>query len=502
MWNKIKHLLFRNVSPRQTIAKNTFWLGIANVGGRLTRAVIIIYSARVLGAADWGIFSYMVSLVAFIEVFTDVGISPIFVRETAKLHHEPERKKQILSTSFYLKLVLLLLGVLAAVFIAPHFIASYNAVTRTVLYLVIFILAFDTVRDFGFSIIRAQEKMQWEAGLYLFMNVAIVVFGFLSLYLSRSVVAFTFAYALGTGVGMIATVYALRHELAGIFSNFSTKLTNYIVKSAWPFAVSSVMAVLMINTDILIIGWLNSVSDVGLYSAAQRIVQLLYLLPSVMNISLLPTFARLAKTDDQKLRATLETVLSALFMIAIPIAIGGFILGREITLLVFGSGYLGSTTSFRILILTILIDFPATILTSFIFAYNEQKKLTIYAAIGGISNVLFDLILIPRFGIAGSAVSTFTAQLLSQAYLRTTAKRINHYRVLPRLTRVFSAAALMTLVVLALKLFAVPVVLIIAAGGLIYLGALVLLREPLVREAKLILRPAASALPEESGSLS
>src|SRR5712691_9142536 len=117
------------------------------------------------------------------------------------------------------------------------------------------------------------------------MNAAIVVAGFASLALSHSVIAFTFAYTFGTGIGMVATLYALRHELGGIFSNFSKQLTGYIVRSAWPFAVAAVMGTLMLNTDILIIGSLLSITDVGLYSAGQRIVQLLYLLPSVMTTS-------------------------------------------------------------------------------------------------------------------------------------------------------------------------------------------------------------------------
>ncbi len=502
MLEKIKGLLFRNTSTRQTVAKNTFWLAISNVGGRLTRAIIIIYSARVLGAAEWGIFSYAVSLIAFIAVFTDIGISPILVRETAKAREDLGAQKKILSTSLYLKIVLLALGVLAVIFVAPHFMSITSESARTVLNIVIFILVFDTIREFGFSLVRAIEKMEWEAGLYLLTNAAIVIAGFVALYLSKSVVAFTFAYALGTGLGMVATVWALRGKISGVFSNFSLKLTKYILESTWPFAVSSFMGVLMINTDILIIGWLLSAEDVGLYSAGQRIVQLLYLLPSMMNTSLLPTFSCLANSDDKRLRSMLEMVLTFVFLAAIPIAIGGFILGKEIIAFVFGEGYIKSALSFQILMLTILIDFPAVILSSMVFAYNKQKSLMVYSAIGGISNVVFDLIFIPRFGITGSAVATLLAQFLSQIYLRRTAKKINYFKVLPHLKRVFTASAVMIIPIILLNAAGVHVLITIGAASLTYLGVLLLLKEPVVKEVKLILRPAVSALPTESELLS
>lgn len=500
LWNKIKHLLFKNNSTRQTVAKNTFWLAVSNLGGRLTRAIIIIYSARVLGAAEWGIFSYATSLIAFIAVFTDIGISPIFVRETAKAREDFEAQRKILSTSFYLKMVLLVLGILAVVFVVPHVMPRADGVSQKVITIVLFILAFDTVREFGFSVVRAIEKMEWEAGLYLLTNAAIVVAGFIALYLSKSVVAFTFAYALGTGIGMVATVWALRKKIAGVFSHFSQKLMFYIFRSAWPFAISSLMAVLMINMDILLIGWLLSAEDVGLYSAAQRIVQLLYLLPSVMNTSLLPTFSRLANKDDKKLRSTLEMVVAFVFLLAIPLALGGLFLGKEIVAFVFGAGYIRSTVSFQILMLTILIDFPAVVLSSMVFAYDKQKSLMIYASLGGILNVIFDLILIPRFGISGSAVATLLAQFVSQIYLRRTAKKVNRFRVLYRLKRIFVAAAAMVAAIVLLKLAAVHVLAIIVLASAVYFGILFLLKEPIVQEIKTILIPSASVLPMESGS--
>ncbi|MBI4087750.1 MAG: flippase [Candidatus Liptonbacteria bacterium] len=506
MWNNVKKLLFKNTSTRQTVAKNTFWLAVSNVGGRLTRAVIIIYSARVLGAAEWGIFSYAVSLVGFVSVFTDIGISPILVRETAKSREDPERQRKILSTSFYLKVFLLALGVLAVIFIAPRFMSLESPSVSTVLVFVTFILAFDTMREFGFSLIRALEKMEWEAGLYLLTNLAIVVTGFAALYLSRSVVSFTFAYALGTGIGMMATIFILwttfREKIRGLFFSFSKKLMWYVLESAWPFAISSFLGVLLINTDILIIGWLRSAEDVGLYSAGQRVVQLLYLLPSIINTSLLPTFSRLAGKDDQKLRSTLEGVLAFVFLIAIPLSLGGLILGKEIIGFLFGGGYVKAALPFQVLMLTMLIDFPTVILSSMIFAYDKQKNLMIYSAIGGVSNVIFDLLFIPRFGIAGSAIATLSAQFLGQIYLRHTAKKVNYFVIAPHLKKIFTAAAVMMLPLLLLKLAGAHVLLTIVVSAAVYLGVLLFLKEPIVREAKLILRAGASAAPEESVSLS
>ncbi|MEK7195066.1 MAG: flippase [Patescibacteria group bacterium] len=496
MWRKIKELFFRNRTTRQTVAKNAFWLTVSNVGGRLLRAVIIIYAARILGASEWGIFSYAISLVAFLTIFTDAGISPILVRETAKLREKTEEQSFLLSSSFILKSAFLTLGILIILLVVPHF--NIEDSVKAILPLAVAILIFDNFREFGFSLIRAREKMELEAGLFLLTNMAVVVFGFLFLYYSKTVSAFTYAYALGTGVGMVVTSFVLRRYLSGILSKFRWSTVKYIMSSGWPFAISAVLAVLLVDTDVLLLGWLRSTEEVGLYSAAIRIVQILYLLPSILSTSLLPAFARLAGKDNEKLRLGLEQVLGLVYLIAIPMAIGGIVLAKEIIDLVFGSGYAAAVLPFRILILTILISFPAVILSSVIFTYDKQRQIIKYAAIGGLSNVILDLIFIPKFGMAGSAVVTLVAQLLANIYLWRVAKTLVPFQVLPHLQKAIGASAILAIFVLVLKVASMPVLVTIGVSIPVYFSTLHFLREPILNEVKLILRLVKDTQPTSS----
>ena len=129
MIKKVKDFLLVNRTTRQTVAKNTFWLTVSNLGGRLLRAVIIIYSARVLGAAEWGLFSYAVSFVALITVFADFGIGPILTREASRTN-DPLKRSQIVSTTFFLKMALLAIGVLVVIFLAPSLSANSPAILK------------------------------------------------------------------------------------------------------------------------------------------------------------------------------------------------------------------------------------------------------------------------------------------------------------------------------------------------------------------------------------
>jgi O-antigen/teichoic acid export membrane protein len=483
MWLKIKNFLLENRTVRQTIAKNTFWLAVSNIGGRLLRAIIIIYAARVLGVEPWGVFSYAITLVAFLTIFVDFGINSILIKEAVR-NSDPAHKAKIVSTSFYLKVFLLLIGVVIILFAAPRFASIKEA--NAIFPIVALILVFDTFRNFGFSVNQALERMEREAGLFLFTNLAIVASGFVLLALSRSVVYFAWAYAAGTFFGMMATFYVLRHDLRGMLRNFSRREVWRIFSASWPFAISGLLGSLMINTDILMIGWLSSASEVGLYSAAHRIIQLLYILPSILAISILPTFSRFALSDPAKMRRGLEHVLVFCFLVSLPIVVGGIIIAPEIISTVFGSSYAPATLSFILLLITILADFPAVILSNAVFAFGRQRSLMFYALLGGLMNVAFDLILIPKYGIAGSALATLIAQFASNFYLWALVRRLTGFSVLPRLLRGGFASVLMGGAVWGLQALGAPIFVSIPAGGLVYAAALLALREPFLKEALLV----------------
>ena len=110
---------------------------------------------------------------------------------------------------------------------------------------------------------------------------------------------------------------------------------------------------------------------------------------------------------------------------------------------VFGAAYAAGGMSLTLLLLTMIVDYPGGVISIAVFAHDHQKSLITASAIGGVANVLFDLILIPRFGITGSAVATLIAQVLTNAYLWYVMKKINYFKVLPRLGRITLAAAIM-----------------------------------------------------------
>lgn len=488
MFKKIKEFLFENRSAKQTVAKNTFWLSVSNFGGRLIKAVIVIYGARVLGTEAWGVFSYAASLAAFFTLFSDPGVNAVIMRDAPKT--DESGKKKIIATTLVMKLFMIAFSGFIVIFVAPYFSTLPGA--KMLLPIVMLILTFDTIREFFSAFIRSQEKMEQEAGIYLLTNLAIVIAGFVFLAASPTAQSFGWAYVTGSAIGAIIAVAVLRPYLKNILSYFSSTLIKPILSSAWPFAITGALGLLFTNTDVLIISWMRSASDVGIYSAAVRIIQIFYLIPMILQYSTLPALSRLAGGENERFRAAFERTVSLVFVASVPLALGGVILGTQVMTLVFGGSYAAGSLSFKILMVTMLVDFSATIVSTAIFAYNHQRSLIVTSAIGGISNVAFDLLLIPPFGIAGSAVATLLAQILSNWYLWHMMKKINYFEVLPYLRNVIIAGAVMACATIGLLFLGTEVLLNVALSAIIYFLVLRVLREPLLIEIKRVLTGAAA----------
>jgi len=94
--------LLKNLGEKQTVAKNTFWLGVAEGVTRFLKLFLIIYVARILGATEYGKFTFALAFVSLFAIFSDFGISTIATREIAR---EKEKEKEFPSF-LSLKLVL------------------------------------------------------------------------------------------------------------------------------------------------------------------------------------------------------------------------------------------------------------------------------------------------------------------------------------------------------------------------------------------------------------
>jgi len=180
--------------------------------------------------------------------------------------------------------------------------------------------------------------------------------------------------------------------------------------------------------------------------------------------------------------------MAVVFLIAIPLATGGTILGRNIIDFLFGGEYSPSVSAFQILIFTVLLVFPATLIGNYILAYDKQKKLAPNTAIGALSNIILNSLLIPPFGIVGAATATVSANLIYHSLNWRLAKKINNFYTLRYLPKIIASAIIMGMAAFLLNQLGLPLLINIFISAGVYLGALYLLKEEILEEILTLFR--------------
>jgi len=482
---KIKNFLFRNKTVGQTIVKNTFWLTFGEIMGRILRTGVVIYAARALGAEGWGVFSYAMSLAALFTIFSDIGLSAVLIREGAK---SPEAREKYFATTLVLKIILIAISFAVVMFGVPHF--TKIPLSTNLLFFIVLLLLFDSLRGFGVSLFRATEKMEMEAFSNILTQGVILIAGITILIFAPSPENLAVTYATGSAAGLLLTVISLWPYIKRFWQHFDKNLLKPILKAAWPFGVAGLLGAIMINTDTIIIGWLRTATDVGYYSAAQKPVLLLYILPSLIAGGFFPVLAKLANKDNEKLREALEKGLAFVFLLAIPFAVGMILTSGQIIHLLFGNEYFNQPTiiTLQLLAITLITNFPISLLVNAIFAYDRQKDLITFWTIGAIGNAVFDLLLIPVWGIAGAALATIIVQIISNGLIWWKMKKINDFSALKYLKKIILATFIMAAFVVLLRWLHWPVLAIVPASAGIYLAALILFKEKMIAQFKTALK--------------
>ncbi len=476
---RIKKFLLENNNVRQTILKNTFWLSVGAVGSKIIRAVMVIYAARILGAGDYGIFSYAFGLASIFSIFADLGLSPLLTRELT--NHTTPDKKSYVSTIIATKFGLMILSFALVAIFAP--LVSKIPEANPLLILVGLLIIIDGVRSFGFAIIRAESRMEKEARLSFGTELITAVLAVLVLVYAPSVKNLIISYLIGSTLGSLAVFFHIRTYLKNLVSNFTKSLAKEAIKSSIPYAMIGIFGGLMVNIDTYFLGYFMNAEAVGLYSAALRPVMMLYLVPTFLTIAIFPTMNKyVSEGNSGALKSLTERGLLSTIALALPIACGGLIMGGTLIHNIFGAEYSGSIGSFKILLLSVILVFPGMILGHVLFSKNSKVAPIKAAGIGAVINIVLDILLIPIIGIEGSAIATLSSQIVMNAILLRETNKLMPLRFFGRIWKLLLASLGMGAIVYALLFAGWNTIIIVLIGALIYVGMLYILREKLLIE--------------------
>ena len=389
----------RNVRDIRKIVDNIGWLFFDKVLRLVVGLAIGVWVARYLGPSDYGLLNYAISFVALFASLALLGLNNIVVRD---LVMNPADRDAILGTSFILKLVGGIASIIVAV--AVQWILQPGEVLVMILVVVIaagFLFQALDVIDFWFQAKVLSKYIIWAKLASLVVSALLRV---VCILINAPVLAFAIIVTLDLLLGAAGLLLVYR-STGGTFRTWrwDTGMARSLMRDSWPLAIAAVSSMTYMKIGQVFIKAMLGDHELGLYSASVTIAEIWYFIPMVITQTFLPVILKTKKISQELYIARLQMLYDVMTMMSIVVSIIVTLFANPIIQLLYGDSYAGSG-----IILAIYfwagIPLSLTMVSTQYIVSENFTTISIYRSVAGaLSNVLLNIVLIPRYGIVGAA---------------------------------------------------------------------------------------------------
>jgi O-antigen/teichoic acid export membrane protein len=446
------------------LSRNFLAIVLSDLGRRLLGFFTIAYLARRLGPSDFGAINIGFTILSYAGMAAMAGLGTFGARAAARGELGPVAAT--LTGARFVNSMLMLLVVGCIAFVLPD--------RSTAALILLFSLSL-VPNSFNLEwYFQGKEAMGWigasralSAGIYFLLVVTLVRGAGDILLVAVAAVAGDCAASV-----LLAANYRRRYPDAGLRPRFSG--WRSLTLKALPLGAGSLLAHTSANLPPLVIGILMTNADVGIYSAAGKLVAFALVGDRVLGTLLLPATARSFGRSPEALANMLNGALKWMIVAALPVCTGGAILAGSIVRLIFGEQYSAAGEILSVLIWFFLATIVHTVFTSGLIASGQEK---LYGKIMVISALLYLCVTVGLTMLAG-AVGTAAAMVLSESaavfMMARALARFVKLELPPAALKAAAASAVMAVALLVLPPAALPVA--IAAGAIVYTAVLLATR--------------------------
>jgi O-antigen/teichoic acid export membrane protein len=163
--------------------------------------------------------------------------------------------------------------------------------------------------------------------------------------------------------------------------------------------------------------------EVGFYAAAVRLSESWYFIPVAISNAIFPAIVNAKNISLELYKSRLQKLYDILAWMAIGISIPISFFATDIIILLYGKDFLPSAMILTIYIWAGAAVFLGVASSQYLVTENLTKISLFRTSLGMIVNVILNILLIPKYGIVGSAVATlisYSLATLSIVFFRKT----------------------------------------------------------------------------------
>lgn len=387
---------------------NTAWLFAEKIIRMFVGLFIGIWIARYLGPDQFGLLNYVISFAAIFGIIGTFGLDGIIIRELVK---DKAKRDIILGTAFWLRVIGSLLVMLILV-IASYF-TSNDSMTNYYILLIAFSSFFNAtiVIDYFFkSEVQSKNSVKINISMLIISSLLKIIF----IVFNFPLIAFVYLVVIEAMILAVGYVSIYSKDNLTIWQwKFDKSTAIQMLKDGWPLMISFMMVTIYMQSDIIMIKELLNVEGVGVYAAATRLSVAWYFIPSIIASSLFPALINAKKVSESLYYARFTKLLTLMIWMGIAIAIPMTFLSDWLIMILYGEAYNGAGIILSIHIWAAVFVFANSAINQWYVNENLQFISMIFTGIGAILNLVLNYLLIPIYGIVGSAIATIISYFIA-----------------------------------------------------------------------------------------
>ncbi|AFV22752.1 polysaccharide biosynthesis protein [Methanolobus psychrophilus R15] len=424
-----------------------------------------IYFARNVGPSVLGTYFLFISYFGLIEMISDGGLG----RAAVKRISEGEEESEYYSAFFVLRIIATMFIVLLLLIFRNKFSDSTNIhivdwIMLAQIASLIHCLVAKGIAGRGKMGIFALGELTNNA-LRPIIQIMAVFFG----YAAGGLVG-------GFLLGLLAATFIQLKFFDLYLTKFEWKhIKNLITFSFWLF-LTSTGVVLYSYADAIMIGYFIDEASVGIYKIAFQLTTFTTLVATTLTITLWPKISHWSKKGNKEyIEKAISYSITFSLLLALPIIAGGILLGDKILYFFYGAEFAVGYFTLIILFCAQLLNIFQSLFAMCLSALDKQKDSFKVTAIGAISNIILNIVLIPLFGIEGAAFATFITLGINTVLAKIILLKIIKYKLETKsLINIIISSLFMSFCILTYRYFIVldnlwNVLFAIILGALIYI---------------------------------
>lgn len=233
-------------------------------------------------------------------------------------------------------------------------------------------------------------------------------------YLQKGVWGVLIAMLFATVFSIVGMLLSIRKEIRLYFS-----VNTDLFRNCFSYGIKAYLLMLInflnYRLDLFLLKYFKGNTEVGYYSLAVGIAEMIWMIPDSTIATLFPTIAESKETDRSSVTlATCRWTLITLFFAVIGIVM----VSRYAISLLYGDAYLPSYSPLLYLLPGVIVFPVFKLLGVDMAARGHPGYPALASAIGLIINIFLNILIIPIYGGVGAAISTSVSYMF-MAYLMT-----------------------------------------------------------------------------------